>query len=196
LGSIAEEVFRMAPCPVLTVGPKTLPLSTERQIRHVLYLVEYVPDTSKAAAYALSLADQYGSILTVMNVREDMAGTATDWFEPEREHWIQQHLTDKSDLRNRVRFHMGFGAAAESILEYTANSNVDVIVMSVRQLDPFMAAHLPRSYQSPDNREVARVPPSLAEKIPDLLCRGLGPESDPEESDPLSHDQPWLALAR
>ena len=23
LGSIAEEVFRMAPCPVLTVGPKT-----------------------------------------------------------------------------------------------------------------------------------------------------------------------------
>src|SRR5437016_6023581 len=48
-------------------------------------------------------------------------------------------------LRNRVRFHMGFGAAAESILEYTANSNVDVIVMSVRQLDPFMAAHLPRS---------------------------------------------------
>jgi nucleotide-binding universal stress UspA family protein len=146
LGSITEEIFRVAPCPVLTVGPKTLPLSADRQIRHVLYLLEFVPDTSKAAAYAVSLAHQYGAALTVMNVREDMTATsaATDWFRPEMEHWIQQHLPQASDLRNRVRFHMGFGAAADSILQFTASANVDVIVMSVRQLDPLMAAHLPR----------------------------------------------------
>jgi nucleotide-binding universal stress UspA family protein len=146
LGSITEEIFRIAPCPVLTVGPKTLPFSAGRQIRHVLYPAEYVPDTSKAAAYALSLAHQYDATLTVMNVREDMAATApaSEWFKPEREHWIQQHLPQGSDLRNRVRFHMGFGAAADSILEFTANANVDVIVMPVRQLDPLMAAHLPR----------------------------------------------------
>ncbi len=47
---------------------------------------------------------------------------------------------------------------------------------------------------SPDNEEIARVTTSLAEAITDFLRRrGLGPESDREESDPLSRDQPWLA---
>jgi len=47
---------------------------------------------------------------------------------------------------------------------------------------------------SPDNEEVARVTASLAKAITDFLRRrGLGPERDREESDPLSRDQPWLA---
>ena len=33
LGSIAEEVFRMAPCPVLTVGPKTAPAPAKGELR-------------------------------------------------------------------------------------------------------------------------------------------------------------------
>jgi nucleotide-binding universal stress UspA family protein len=146
LGSITEELFRLAPCPVLTVGPKTLPYSEGRHIRHVLYPVEFVPDTSKAAGYAISLADQYGANLTVMNVREDMAtSTGTEWFKPEFENWIQQHLTDDSDLRNRIRFHIGSGAAADSILEFAGKADVDLIIMAVRHLDPVMAAHLPGS---------------------------------------------------
>jgi len=47
---------------------------------------------------------------------------------------------------------------------------------------------------APDDEEVARVTASLAGRIADFLRRrGLGPESGPEESDPLSRDQPWLA---
>jgi len=37
LGSVAEEVFRMAPCPVLTVGPKTAPVPVRGELRHILY---------------------------------------------------------------------------------------------------------------------------------------------------------------
>jgi len=147
LGSVTEEVFRMAPCPVLTVAPDTSPFSNERQIRNMLYLVEFVPDKSKAAAYAISLAEQYGAILAVMNVRENLAPTAAaiEWFEPEMEHWIQQHLPANSDLRNRVRFHIGFGAPADAILKFAAKANVGLIVMSVSPRDPFMTAHLPIS---------------------------------------------------
>ena len=47
---------------------------------------------------------------------------------------------------------------------------------------------------APDDEEIARLTASLAERITKFLCgRGLGPESDREESDPLSRDQPWLA---
>src|SRR5262249_38667741 len=73
MGSIAEEVFRMAPCPVLTLGPKNAPISTKGSLRHILYPVEFAPDSSKAAEYAVSLAERYGAALTVMNVRESSA---------------------------------------------------------------------------------------------------------------------------
>ena len=47
---------------------------------------------------------------------------------------------------------------------------------------------------APDDEEIARVTALLAERITKFLSeRGLGPESDREESDPLSRDQPWLA---
>ena len=47
---------------------------------------------------------------------------------------------------------------------------------------------------APDDAEIVRLTASLAERIPKLLQRhGLEPDSDPEESDPLSRDQPWLA---
>jgi hypothetical protein len=134
----------MAPCPVLTIGPKTVPYSAERQIRHVLYAVEFVPDKSEAAGYAISLADQYAAILTVMNVREDIATPAAEWFKIDMEHWLERHLPEKSSLRDRVRFHFGSGAAADSILEFVAKANVDMIVMSVRPLDSFIAAYLPK----------------------------------------------------
>ena len=47
---------------------------------------------------------------------------------------------------------------------------------------------------APGDQEIAQLTASLAEHIPKLLQRrGLGPDSDPEESDPLWRDQPWLA---
>ncbi len=47
---------------------------------------------------------------------------------------------------------------------------------------------------APGDHEIARLAGSLAERIPKwLIGRGLGPDTDPEEADPLSRDQPWLA---
>jgi hypothetical protein len=47
---------------------------------------------------------------------------------------------------------------------------------------------------SPDDAEVARVVGQVARRIARLLeRRGLGPESDPTEADPLAEDQPLLA---
>jgi len=47
---------------------------------------------------------------------------------------------------------------------------------------------------APDDEEIARLTELLAKRIREFFCRrGLGPDSDPEESDPLARDQPWLA---
>ena len=47
---------------------------------------------------------------------------------------------------------------------------------------------------APDDEEIARRTALLAQRVPKFLQgRGLGPDSDPGESDPLVRDQPWLA---
>jgi nucleotide-binding universal stress UspA family protein len=144
LGSVAEEVFRMAPCPVLTVGPKTSETpSMDVQLGHILYPVEFVPDSSAASAYAVSLAEEYHAKLTYMKVFEDMVPSPEEKAqiqEPVR-HWMDAHIPTESDLRERTSFEPGFGPAAEAILKFATDRSVDLIVMGVRRLDPVMAAH-------------------------------------------------------
>ncbi len=146
MGSVAEEVFRMAPCPVLTVGPNAAP-ANPGGLKSIVYPVEYAPDSSSAARYAVSLAERYGATLTVMNVGEDISGPANvaGQFTEVLEHWTQNHIPPGSLLRNRIRFETGFGPAADSILDFAARAGVDLIVMPVRRLDPVIAAHLPKS---------------------------------------------------
>ena len=146
LGSIAEEVFRVASCAVLTVGPKTAPIANVRP-QHILYPVEFAPDPSDAARYAISLAERYGARLTVMNVAEDMPASANkrEDFPMPAGRWIEDHISKSSGLRRRLYFERGFGPAAEAILEFASNAAVDVIVLGVRRQDPTIAAHLPKS---------------------------------------------------
>lgn len=146
LGSIAEEVFRVPPCPVLTIGPRTEPTLSHPELRHILYALEFAPDPSEAAKYAISLAERYGATLTVINVREDMPAGPN---KPEKltepaEHWVEDHIPSGSDLRQRVRLERGFGSAPAAILDFAAKAAVDVIVMSVKRVDPMLAAHLPK----------------------------------------------------
>jgi nucleotide-binding universal stress UspA family protein len=159
LGSVAEEVFRMAPCPVLTVGPQTSETrSMHVKLGHILYPVEFVPDSSDAAAYAVSLAEEYHAKLTYMKVCEDMVPSPEEKGqiqEPVRR-WMDDHIPTGSDLRERTSFELGFGAMAEAILKFASDRGVDLIVMGVQRLDPVMAAHVPR----PDTAyEVVRTAP-------------------------------------
>jgi nucleotide-binding universal stress UspA family protein len=148
LGSVAEEVFRMAPCPVLTVGPKTREASSmDVKLTHILYPVEFVPDPSDAAAYAVSLAEQFHAKLTFMKVFQEMVPSPEEKAqiqEPVR-HWLDDHIATESDLRERTNFELGFGPASEAICKFASARGVDLIVMGVRRLDPIMAAHLPET---------------------------------------------------
>jgi len=147
LGSVAEEVFRMAPCPVLTVGPKTSEIqSMDVHLDHILYPLEFVPDASEAAAYAVSLAEEYHAKLTFMKVFAEIVPpeeVKAAVEEPVR-HWMDDHIPMESGLHQRTSFASGFGPTAEAILKFAGDRAVDLIVMGVRRLDPVMAAHLPK----------------------------------------------------
>jgi nucleotide-binding universal stress UspA family protein len=137
----------MAPCPVLTVGPKTSETGAmDVQLGHILYPVEFVPDTSDAAAYAILLAEEYHAKLTYMKVFEDMVPSPEEKAqiqEPVRR-WMDDHVPTESDLRERTGFELGSGPTAEAILNFASDRRVDLIVMGTQHLDPVMAAHLPK----------------------------------------------------
>jgi nucleotide-binding universal stress UspA family protein len=68
-GSVAEEVFRMAPCPVLIVPPKaTEDEHTHVPVHNILYPTSFSENSLHAAPYALSLARRHRARLILLHV--------------------------------------------------------------------------------------------------------------------------------
>jgi nucleotide-binding universal stress UspA family protein len=72
LGSVAEEILRQAPCPVLTVGPHvTVPAETSAKMHEILFATDLVADVPAAAPYAISLAQENQAHLALLHVIEN-----------------------------------------------------------------------------------------------------------------------------
>jgi nucleotide-binding universal stress UspA family protein len=70
LGSVAEKVVRMARCPVLTV-PRGAPEAQARpSFGRILCALDFSPASDQAVQYALSLAQEAKSCLTMLHVVE------------------------------------------------------------------------------------------------------------------------------
>src|ERR1700688_1028253 len=69
LGSVAEQILRQAPCPVLTVGPHVNLWSDEyAKMREILYATDLEADFPIAAPYAVSLAQENQAQLALLSV--------------------------------------------------------------------------------------------------------------------------------
>jgi nucleotide-binding universal stress UspA family protein len=71
LGSVAEEVVRQAPCPVLTIREREEPL-TPGAVHSILAPVDFSEHSQKAVAYAKRLAASYEARLQLLHVVEQM----------------------------------------------------------------------------------------------------------------------------
>ena len=96
LGSVAEEILRHAPCPVLTVGPQVrgrfrLPefqdnggalAPVELELQQILYATNLTSASLTVASVAIALAEEFEVRLTLMHVIEDRAEYATPQHRP------------------------------------------------------------------------------------------------------------------
>lgn len=149
LGSTAEEIFRQATCPVLTVGPHSHGESKPAgEFCRILFATDFSPESLAAAPYAISLAQEYQSYLTLLHVIEDpkadelvrpsdLLAASTqllhDLVPADGELWcVPEYVVDR-------------GVTTEKILEVAARSKADLIVLGVRQSSGFpgAATHLP-----------------------------------------------------
>ncbi len=146
LGSVAEEIFRLASCPVLTVGPRaSKEVPAESELRHILYATDFTPTAGRAAAYALSLAQEHEAHLTLLHVVKEViegpspnAALLQSFFAKrlsalvpaDAEQWCEPEAVVES------------GSPAEAILETALDRQADLIVLGVRRTANF-PGHLP-----------------------------------------------------
>lgn len=156
LGSVAEEVFRQARCPVLTVGPKLAPHAlSDGGLKHILYATDFSEGSLRAMRYALSLTEENRARLTLLHVLPEMMPGVlleTPNIAPEYPDRLAEHAEERlkkllpmdSELWGYAEFVVQLGMPAETILKLAAERNVDLIVMGVRHKAPTLAStHFP-----------------------------------------------------
>ena len=145
LGSVAEQILRQAPCPVLTVSPHVNLWSDEyAKMREILYATDLTADYPTAAPYAISLAQENQAHLVLLNVIEDAkAGDLVD--SPEvvdlKERKLQQLVTEQAGVWCDPTYIVEQGPAAEKILDVAKRRHTDLIVMGARPAKG-LATHL------------------------------------------------------
>ena len=141
LGSVAEEILRHAPCPVLTVGPQAGHEAGRRgRMASILFATDFGAASLAAAPIAVALAEEYQARLTLLHVKEkrgagqmEMPCDAAEACEErlrrlvtkEAKLWCEPHFVVDCGVGDRR------GAAWERILGQAEAREVDLIVMGV-----------------------------------------------------------------
>ncbi len=148
LGSVAEEIFRRATCPVMTIGPHAAPDGlAEGHIQCVLYATDFSVGATNALPYAVGLARENRARLVLLHVLPQM----TELPPAEVEHITlgcrEQLLSQLSPALVQACHPEAvvlFGSAAEAILRVAAEQYAGLIVMGARRKSMALAsAHLP-----------------------------------------------------
>jgi len=144
LGSAAEEIFRRATCPVLTVGPR-ISADPERRLemKEILFATDFSPESLNALPYALSLAQEHQARLTVLYVVPE--AEVGDLVHPEiyaesNERRLRQLVPPEAHAWCEPNFRIEKGEAADKIMEVAVALGADLIVLGVRTLGGHIGA--------------------------------------------------------
>ena len=138
LGSVAEEIFRKAPCPVLTVGHHVLS-NPERQLgmKEILLATDFSPESLAAVPYAVSLAQENQARLSVLHVVPEQE--VGDLVHPELHaeslrRQLQKLVPHEAQFWCEPTFLVEQGRAPDKILDTAVAIGADLIVLGVRSL--------------------------------------------------------------
>jgi nucleotide-binding universal stress UspA family protein len=141
VGSVAEQVLRHAPCPVLTIGPAVPASAAARPVHTVACAVDLLPGSRKTAAYACALASEYGADLVLMTVDE---GDAQRFEYEESMATVKGEMrlaefqkTLKMECGLQTRLAVGFGPVPEAIFKLLEEHKADLLVMGARPASGF-----------------------------------------------------------
>lgn len=137
LGSMAEEVFRKATCPVLTVGPH-VSRNTDRRLamREILFATDFSDESLAALPYAVSLAQEHQSNLTLLHVvGKAQVGELVhaEQYADSTLRRLRALVPQGAELWCEPKCRVEHGPEAEKIMEVAVALGADLIVLGVRR---------------------------------------------------------------
>jgi nucleotide-binding universal stress UspA family protein len=162
LGSVAEQVFRHATCPVLTVGPQApRETMTPASVATILYATDFSSGSHHALPYAWSLARSYNAHLILLHSVPppmEMVPAGIDPVPISLE--VSVELVEDALVRARQQMAelvsaptmqefkpeivVESGLAADTILRVAKSKQADLIVMGAHRASASsIASHLP-----------------------------------------------------
>jgi nucleotide-binding universal stress UspA family protein len=147
LGSVAEEVFRRAPCPVVTVGPHVAPECFEQgRLRRILFASDLSPSSLHALPFVTMLAQQHQASLILLHV----VATAVPNMDYDATAYVEREL---DEAREQLQRFVPAGSKADAVVEVgipdeiivrvARAQNASLIVMGLHLQSVFAATHLP-----------------------------------------------------
>ena len=146
LGSVAEEIFRTVTCPVLTVGPHCDP--SKAAFRELLFATDFASEPPAAAAYAVSLAQEFQARLSLLHVvPEPKPGDLVLWSEVQEssKKLLKKLIPPEAETWCKPEYFVERGDPSERILDLANLRNADLIVLGAQAETGFpgAATHLP-----------------------------------------------------
>jgi len=132
-GSVAEEVFRQAPCPVLVVPPAAgeesgIPIHT------VLFPTSFSENSLRAAPYAFSLTRRHRARLILLHVLPENSGTSGVGLAQLRaagKERLRALLPVKGGPSLEPFYYVEVGSVAERVVRVAVENHVDLIVLGI-----------------------------------------------------------------
>jgi nucleotide-binding universal stress UspA family protein len=149
LGSVAEQVFRDATCPVLTVGPysyRESRVDLTGEIRTYLFATDFGETSLRALPQAMSLASQTNAGLILLHVVPAApVPQIPGWYSASeimlmRENArqacvrrLEQSMPREEETPIESAFVVQFGIPSEKILQVALDKSVDLIILGLRR---------------------------------------------------------------
>ena len=150
LGSVAEEIYRLADCPVLTIGPDIEPkLLTHGRFESVLFATDFTAGSKHAMPMALGFAQESRAHFTMLHVLEE-GSMAAMYLHEQLAKSAREQIDALIPAQVRVSsppdVEVVSGYPVEEILRVARKNQADLIVLGVHKASGVGArtsAHLP-----------------------------------------------------
>jgi nucleotide-binding universal stress UspA family protein len=149
LGSVAEKLLRVAPCPVLTVGGEEAKAAQDHMFHRIVCALDLTDSSRHTLDVALSLADETLARMTLIHLVESLPGEAAaqlclanpelgplrrDLQQLAREHL--HTMAAEHPMACELDEVVGFGTAWRGIVEEARRIHADLIVVGAHAHGP------------------------------------------------------------
>jgi nucleotide-binding universal stress UspA family protein len=139
VGSIAEEVFRTAACPVLVIGPRAA-YHKPKPFRKLLFATDLTEESLRALPFVEDFAADHEAKLFVCHVPPDKPVTHAERTLAAES--VRKWMRDLIPPRPDIEYVVPFGDTGTAILDAAENKECDLILLGAHPATGF-STHLP-----------------------------------------------------